>query len=196
MKSKNKTLNKGKEPLIKTLNDFEKWLINNKKGIILTSYIVVPVIISINILNLIIQPVSKLFTQYILMFLALPLLTHYFYLNFKDDNNMKKNIFRKSPTFWILLVIFLGSFIYTFFYKNIPKNIESTLIAFWSMLISYRIAKTLLTMQAIIKRVVLDKDTDKFKMYMQLINKTLLSILTIVASILSILLTIKQLLAR
>lgn len=186
---------KKEKKMLKIANKLEYWQISNKKEMILSSYIIMPVNLLYLMFRQVFPDIPTIFKQYILLFLTLPLLVHYYYFNFSYDPNEKQSFIkrvwkkvRNTPkSFWIILFVFL----YTAFSTNINKLTELTLFAFFSMIISFHIAKQILKIKTNIQQLLSDKD--KFKMYMQLINKVLLAIITLIASILSIFLTIKQL---
>jgi len=110
----------------------------------------------------------------------------------KDNNKgffiKLKNYFKNIPLDFLLII---GLFAYLVIPPN--KTLNSCVILFISAYIAYIISKLVLKIKQSIQDSFNDKE--KFKMYMQLTNKILLTIITLVGSILTILLTIKQLLS-
>jgi len=175
------------------------WLTKNKQTVILTSYILIPVLIIWGILKEYMPknfPVVQIKSFFIIVSFF-PIMAHYVYLMLEVNNSSIRNFgsnlklyIKKMPLDLILLICGVA-------YITIPSNefLNSLVLLVLITYISYTISKFILHLNKSIKSLIKENDTDKFKMYMQLTNKILLAIITLVGSILTILLTIKQLLS-
>jgi len=191
-KDNNKMIN-----IEKKTEQITDWFKKNKKAVILTSYIFTPVLIVWGMIAISIPknfPINSV-KAILIYFCTLPLLIHYLYLmletypeNYKGFFIKLKNYFKNIPLDFLLII---GLFAYLVIPPN--KTLNSCVILFISAYIAYIISKLVLKIKQSIQDSFNDKE--KFKMYMQLTNKILLTIITLVGSILTILLTIKQLLS-